>query len=152
MYLILLKDRSSWLRFLSWSKASLGTSFREFRATFSRRRSLGKLWSVWACVGMFVTAANHWSYGCKYNIVKGSDPSELIPIRASCSKERLQRLCWIAKLNHGLATPPLLFAFNTDHAKTISNAKRPWNKKYIFFPFHSLLLCPFGTFGDHISV
>ena len=83
MYLILLKDRSSWLRFLSWSKASLGTSFREFRATFSRRRSLGKLWSVWACVGMFVTAANHWSYGCKYNILKGNGPSELIPIRPS---------------------------------------------------------------------
>ena len=44
MYLILLKERSSWLRFFSWSKASLGTSFNEFRATFNRRRSLGKLW------------------------------------------------------------------------------------------------------------
>lgn len=40
--LILLKERSSWLRFLSWSRASLGTSLRELRATLRRRRSLGR--------------------------------------------------------------------------------------------------------------
>ena len=44
-----------------------------------------------------------WSYGCKYNILKGNGPSELIPIRASTeqasTKERLQRLQtqpWVA--------------------------------------------------------
>ena len=76
MILILLKERSSWLRFLSGSSASLGTSFKEFRATFSRRRSLQKL--RWGrkkkpMVGQ-ATNANYWKY------LEGSDLSELIPI------------------------------------------------------------------------
>ena len=73
MILILLKERSSWLRFLSGSSASLGTSFKEFLATFSRRRSLQKLrWGRKPMVGP--TNANYWKY------LEGSDLSELIPI------------------------------------------------------------------------
>ena len=59
MCLILLKDRSSWLRFFSRRKASLGTSVSEFRAKFSRRSSLGKPWlgpketSELECAGFF---------------------------------------------------------------------------------------------------
>ena len=45
-----------------------------------------------------------------------------------------------------------IVAFNTDHAKTISNAKRSWNKKYIFSFLFVAVVCPFGTFGNHISV
>ena len=77
-------------------------------------------------------AANHWSYGCKYNILKGKGPSELIPIRALEAKAKP------LKANSTMDWPLLLFfAFNTDHAKTISNAKR---SKDIFFLFHSFLL------------
>ena len=75
MILILLKERSSWLRFLSGSSASLGTSFKEFRATFSRRRSLQKLrWGRKKKPMVGPTNANYWKY------LEGSDLSELIPI------------------------------------------------------------------------
>ena len=133
MYLILLKDRSSWLRFLSWSKASLGTSLNEFRATFRRSRSLGKLWWKSACwkleyIYKCVIAANHWSYGCKYNILKGGSPSELIPIRANSGKGR----AFEGKLNHGLAPPPF---FCIQYRSCQNHIKCKKIKRYIFFFF-----------------
>ena len=85
MILILLKERSSWLRFLSGSSASLGTSFKEFRATFSRRRSLQKLrWGrkPWLVLRM-QTIGNIWR-GATY-----PSWSQLV------SKERLQT--WIGR-------------------------------------------------------
>ena len=72
-------------------------------------------------------AANHWSYGCKYNILKGRGPSELIPIRALEAKAKP------LKANSTMDWPLLLFfAFNTDHAKPYQMQK---NQKIFFFFF-----------------
>ena len=156
MYLILLKDRSSWLRFLSWSKASLGTSFNEFRATFSRRRSLGKFW--WG------RTTRRLKYQWLQQTIGPTDASTIFwrgtahPSwsqlgRAGLTQRKTSKafLDWQTQPWIGPSSF-FIVAFNTDHAKTISNAKRSWNKKYIFSFSFVAVVCPFGTFGDHISV
>ena len=142
MTLILLKERSSWLRFFSWRSASLGTSLKEFRATFKRSRSLvrgavspdrllrdlGKpfLWSTDAST-MF--------------------PGKLGPIRAR-QRNPFKRIL----TNSAVWSTRPSSAFSRTQNGSCQNqirCRKTLEQNLMFL--HSLLFCPFQTFGDRIT-
>ena len=155
MYLILLKDRSSWLRFFSWSKASLGTSFSEFRATLSRRRSLGKVWWGRACGKLEYSwaAANHVGPTDASTIFwRGTDHPSWSQLGRALSRLQPKKDFKGFKLNHGSPPPPFYSCIQYRSCQNHIKCKKILEQKiYIFLSFVAVV-CPFGTFGDHISV
>ena len=145
MTLILLKERSSWLRFFSWRSASLGTSLNEFRATFKRSRSLVRGFSK--SPGRHLGDLGKPFCGLRMQV----QCFQASWVQLGRGRGTRSNGFWQTLPFGALAPTSLLVAaLKTDHAKTKSDAGRLCKKKPNVF--HSLLFCPFKHLGIALLV